>query len=363
VGRREVRPLALPAVVRRNHWKRTLLATWRDTRVLLRQFWLPLALFAVSVLVGGLIFDLLYTTSQVQDLSYSEALHAVFSMIFFEQTIPLPPQWYLQIFFFVMPLVGLAVIAQGVVNFGVMLFNKRAREDQWQVAIASTYKDHVIVAGLGRLGFRIVQQLLDFGQEVVGIEIDPKSEFIQRVMDLHVPVISGDATRLDVLQQASAKQACSIVTCTEDDMTNLEIALVARECRSDIRVVLRMFDDDMAPKVASGFQIPIAFSTSALAAPAFAAAAAGSDIRHAFYIGGQLLPLSEFTIGPDSVLAGRRIGDLESGLDLSIILHQRDGGVDLHPKPDITLQVGDRICVFASMEVLNQLSRMNLAAM
>ncbi len=122
------------------------------------------------------------------------------------------------------------------------------------MAIASTYKDHVIVAGLGRLGFRIVQQLLNFGEEVVGIEIDPNTEFVQRVMDLHVPVVSGDATRPNILEQAGIKRACSIVTCTENDLTNLEIALVARELKPDIRVVLRMFDDDMAPKVADRFQ-------------------------------------------------------------------------------------------------------------
>ena len=346
-----------------NHpsWKRYLLATWRDTRVLLRQFRIPLVLFAASILVGGFLFDRLYTHSQVQDLSYSEAVYAVFSMIFFNPDIPLPHQWYLQAFFFIMPLVGLGLIAQGVVRFGVMLFNKRARKEQWQVAIASTYKDHVIVAGLGRLGFRIVQQLLSFGEEVVGIEIDPNTEFVPRVLDRHVPVVSGDATRPNILEQAGIKRACSIVTCTENDLTNLEIALVARELKPDIRVVLRMFDDDMAPKVAAGFEISVAFSTSALSAPAFAAAAMRGDIQNAFYIGDQVLNVSELTINPHSILAGQKVGDLEQGLDLSVIAHRRGAQVDLHPKADITIQPGDQICVFASLEVLNRLGHMNLA--
>jgi voltage-gated potassium channel len=353
-----------PAVAKKpNHssWKRYLLASWRDTRVLLRQFRIPLLLFAASILVGGFLFDRLYTHSQVQSLSYSEAAYAVFSMIFFNPNIPLPHQWYLQTFFFVMPLIGLGLITQGVVRFGVMLFNKRARKEQWQVAIASTYKDHVIVAGLGRLGFRIVQQLLSFGEGVVGIEIDPNTEFVHRVMDLHVPVVSGDATRPNILEQAGIKRACSIVTCTENDLTNLEIALVARELKPDIRVVLRMFDDDMAPKVAAGFDIPVAFSTSALSAPAFAAAAMRGDIQNAFYIGDQVLNVSELTINPQSVLAGQKIGDLERSLDLSVIAHRRGAQVDLHPKADITIQPGDQICVFASLKVLNRLGHMNLA--
>jgi voltage-gated potassium channel len=344
---------------KRYPWKRYLLANWRDVRVLLRQFYVPLLLFMASVLLGGLLFDLLYKNAEIQDLTYVEAVYAIFSMIFFGQSVPFPSQWYLQIFYFAMPIVGLGLVVQGVINFGVMLFNKSAREDEWQVAIASTYKEHVIVAGIGRLGYRIVQQLLDFGDEVVGIEIDPASEFVRGVTDLKVPVILGDATRPDVLTQAGVERARVIIPCTENDLTNLGIALSARELHKEIRVVLRMFDDDMAQKVARGFNISTAFSTSALAAPAFASAATRSDITHAFYIGDHLLNVSEMTVAAGSLLIGRQVCDLERELDFTMILHNRKGKVDLHPDPNIVLEVGDQVCVFASLDVLNRLGRLN----
>jgi voltage-gated potassium channel len=344
---------------RHRSWRRYLLAYLRDVRVLFRQFSIPLLLFIVSVLAGGLVFDLLYTHSEVQDLTYLESVYAIFSMIFFGGSVPFPQQWYLQIFFFVMPIVGLALIAQGVINFGVMLFSKSAREDEWQVAIASTYRDHIVVAGIGRLGFRIVQQLLDSGEDVVGIEIDAEGEFVRRVMDWKVPVILGNAIHPDVLVQAGVEQANAVIPCTENDLTNLEIALIARELHPGIHIVLRMFDHDMAQKVARGFSINTAFSTSALAAPAFAAAATRSDIAHAFYVGDQLLNVSEFTINPGSELVGQQISTLQHRLDFTIILHRRNDQVDLHPDPNIDLRAGDRICVFASMEVLNRLGRLN----
>jgi voltage-gated potassium channel len=344
---------------RRPPWRRYLLAYGRDVRVLFRQFSIPLLLFVGSVLLGGLVFDLLYRHGEVQDLSYSEAAYAIFSMIFFGQSVPFPGQWYLQIFFFVMPMIGLALVAQGVINFGVMLFNKSAREDEWQVAIASTYRDHVVVAGIGRLGFRIVRQLLDSGEDVVGIEIDPASEFVRRVMDWKVPVIEGNATHPDVLAQAGVGRASAIIPCTENDLNNLEIALLAREIHPDIHIVLRMFDHDMAQKVAKGFNINVAFSTSALAAPAFAAAASRSDITHAFYVGDQLLNMSELTISPRSELIGQQVCELARRLDFTIVLHNRRGKMDLHPDPNIVLQAGDKIVVFASVDVLNQLGRLN----
>ncbi len=340
-------------------WRRYLLAYWRDVRVLFRQFSIPLLLFVGSVLLGGLVFDLLYRHGDVQNLSYLEAVYAIFSMIFFGDSVPFPGQWYLQIFFFVMPIVGLGLIAQGVINFGVMLFNKSSREDEWQVAIASTCRDHVVVAGIGRLGLRIVQQLLDAGEEVVGIEIDAESEFLRRVMGWKVPVIVGNATHPDVLQQAGVERAAAVITCTENDLTNLEIALIARELHPHLHIVLRMFDHDMAQKVARGFNINTAFSTSALAAPAFAAAASRSDITHAFYVGDQLLNVSELVINAGSALVGQEVCDLEHELDFSIILHNRDGKVDLHPDPSIKLQAGDQICVFASLDVLNRLAKLN----
>lgn len=342
-------------------WKRYLLAYWRDMRVLSRQFAIPLVLFVVFVLLGGLLFDLLYTHTEVQGLTYIESVYAIFSMIFFGANIPFPQHWYLQVFYFVMPIIGLALIAQGVIRFGVMLVNKSARKDEWQVAIASTYRDHVVVAGIGRLGFRIVQQLLDFDEDVVGIELDPESTFVERVMDERLPVVIGDATHPDVLQQAGVDRADAIITCTEDDLMNLEIALSAREIKEDIRVVLRMFDHDMAQKVARGFDIGIAFSTSALAAPAFAAAATRSNVAHAFYVGDHLLNVSEMTVSAGSSLEGQQVGDLERELDFSVILLNRDGDVDLHPSADTELQAGDQICVFASLDILNRLGKLNQA--
>ena len=338
---------------------RYFLAYWRDLRVLLRQFRLPLVMFIGSVLLVGLIFDLLYWDATVPDPNYAESVYAIFSMIFFGQSLPFPGQWYLQVFYFVMPIVGLGLVVQGVIAFGVMLFNKSARREEWQVAIASTYKDHVVVAGIGRLGYRIVQQLLSFGEEVVGIEIEQAGEFERRVLDQKVPVIFGDATRPEVLKQAGVDRAKAIITCTENDLNNLAIALGARELQPQIRVVLRMFDHDMAQQVARGFNIPTAFSTSALAAPAFAQAATRANITHAFYIGDHLINVSEMTVRPGSLLHGRQIRELEAELDFSIILHSRAGQIDLHPAPDIALHTGDQVCVFASIDVLNRLQRMN----
>ena len=58
------------------------------------------------------------------------------------------------------PILGLGVIAEGVIRFGVMLFNKQVRKGEWQVAVASTFRNHIVVCWLGRVGYRVVKQFM-----------------------------------------------------------------------------------------------------------------------------------------------------------------------------------------------------------
>ena len=346
----------------KSSFRRYLVASWRDVRVLFREFRVSLLLFAGVLLVGATILDGLYVSPRTgRGLSFSEALHAVFTLIFFETNIDFPDVWYLQLFFFVVPLVGLGVIAQGVVRFGVTLLGKRTGRREWQVALASTCKNHIVVCGLGRDGSRVTGQLLKFGEEVVCIELDPEGQFVESIREMGVPVIIGDAQRREILVEAGVERACAIVICTEDDLANLAIALEARELKSDIRVVMRMFDGELAKKVERGFGIHAAFSTSALSAPAFAAAATQTQITHSFYVDNELLNVGEIKVQPTSRLVGKSLAELEAELDFSVILYRGQEGIDLHPDPQIRLHGDDRIVVFASLDVLSRLSQLNKA--
>lgn len=340
--------------------RRYLQASLRDVWVLVREFRTSLWLFAAVVLLGGLALRVGYLSPDTgQHLSYPEAIYATFTLIFLETYLRFPHVWYLQILFFLIPIAGLSVIANGVVRFGVMLFNKQARREEWQVAIASTYRDHVVVCGLGRDGYRVVEQLLKFGHEVIGIERNEQGQFLDSIRSLKVPVIISDARRPSALSKAGVERAAAIVICTEDDLANLAIALEARELNPDIRVVMRMFDAELAQKVNKAFGIQAVFSTSALAAPALAAAATQTNVLLSFYVDDTLLNVSEVLIQPCSSLLGYEIAALEKKFDTSVILYKGQQTVDFHPDPQIRLQAGDKIVVFASLDTLNRLHKCN----
>ncbi|HET90855.1 MAG TPA: hypothetical protein ENN99_08985 [Chloroflexi bacterium] len=341
----------------RHDLRRNLYALWRDARVLVSQFRISLLAFATLTCVGTLLLRFFYIHPETgASITWSQALYATCMLVFTETILPFPsgPIW-IQILFFAIPLLGLIIIAEGLVSFGVAIFNIRERKEAWQMAIASTYHDHVIVCGLGRVGYRVVTALLRLGEEVIGIEQNSAGPFLGHVRQMNVPVLLGDARQENVLHQAQIERAAAIVACTEDDLSNLAIALDARTLNPEIKIVMRMFDGDLAEKVRRGFGIHTAFSTSALAAPVFAAAATRAQIDHSFYVNDTLMNVARAVIQPGSALVGSGIAQVEKEFDISIILYQGLDTWDMHPDPDITLRPGDQLVVFASLEALTRL--------
>jgi Trk K+ transport system NAD-binding subunit len=343
------------AFVKRRSLRQSIITNWRDFRVLMRAFSRPLFLFIGTLIVFGLLYRELSRLSGLTVPSPLQAIFLMLQMIFLQANMPFPDVWYLQLFFFIMPIVGIALLSAGVANLGAKLFNKAERGQDWEVALASTFSDHVIVCGVGKLGYRVIQQLLNFGQSIVAIEQDSTKPFISLVRDLDVPVILGDARLRDALTKAHIERASAIVCCTENDLTNLDIALDAREMQPGIKVVLRMFDDELAKKIERGFGIHTAFSTSGLAAPAFAAAATRAHIEYSFYVDNTLLHVSQIVVGKDSSLAGRQIEQVEREYDLTIVMHQTATETRMHPTSDDVIQTGDKLVVFASLETLGRL--------
>jgi voltage-gated potassium channel len=336
--------------------RRFLRALWRDTLVLVRQFRVSLLAFSSLLFIGTLALRLFYIHPETgQHLGWREASYATFMLLFAEMPLPFPNILWLQVLFFITPLIGLAVAADGVLRFGVALFNRQERKEAWQVAVASTYRNHVVVCGLGRVGYRVTTELLHLGEEVVGIEHNADIPFLEKLQQMKVPVLLGDARTREMLEKARVSEASAIVVCTDDDLTNLDIALDAREIKPDIKVVMRMFDGELAGRVRRGFGIRTAFSTSALAAPVFAAAATRARIDQSFYLDDVLMNVARATIGEDSPLVGRTVAWVEKELDLTVVLHEGQNTTDPHPAPDVTLREGDCLVVFASLESLARL--------
>ncbi len=142
-----------------------------------------------------------------------------------------------------------------------------------------TYKDHVILCGLGRLGYYIADELQKTGERIVVIESNQESVSIEYFRNLGIDVYIGNARQPNVLQDAGAEQCRALISVINDDYANLEIGLNARYFQPDLRLVLRIFDESMADVIKEKFDIHLTKSVSFIAAEKFASLVDVNNIK------------------------------------------------------------------------------------
>lgn len=133
------------------------------------------------------------------------------------------------------------------------------------------YKDHIILCGLGRLGYFIAEELLQKGEKFLIIEANESSPNIDYFRSRGVAVYAGNARLPRVLQDAGVARARALISVISDDYANLEIGLNAHSFQPTLRLILRIFDEQMARTIKEKLDIHLTLSMSAIADESFAA--------------------------------------------------------------------------------------------
>jgi Trk K+ transport system NAD-binding subunit len=337
---------------------RMIRAGWRDTILLLREF--RSAIIGFLILIGGFgsLYYFLSAGTGDQPASLMESFFLILTMIFLQPFKPFPDGWYLQLFYFFMPILGIGIMAQGLANFGVMFFNRSARAKEWEMAVASTFSQHVILIGLGHLGYRVVKYLHDLGQDVVVIELQPKDDLAGLVKDLGIPVLIADGSKESVQEAANIRAARSVVLCTQNDSLNLQMALKARSLNPNLDIIVRIFDNDFADALQKQFGFR-AISATGMAAPVFAALAAEVDITPPITVDGQPHSVARFKVVEKSWIADKTVLTVEEKFRVSIIMLAREHQSVYHPPAETLIQGGDELAVFGGSDQINQIIHEN----
>jgi Trk K+ transport system NAD-binding subunit len=217
---------------------------------------------------------------------------------------------------------------------------------------------HVLVCGLGNVGFRVVEELLRQEERVLVLERARDNAFIPAARRRGAAVIVGDATVPDVLRQARAAKARAVVTVTSNELINLEVGLLARDLNPSQRVVMRLTDPQLAQTLRESANIRLALSVPELAAPAFVAALFGDRVRGVFLVEGKLLAAVDLLLpNADEPWEGQTLGSLEAEFHLRPVCLVRNGEI-LRPPPSATvLSGGDRLTVLIGLGELQALLR------
>ncbi len=214
---------------------------------------------------------------------------------------------------------------------------------------------HVVVCGLGNVGYRLVEELTAMGERIVALDIATDNPFLATVRRKGVPTFIGDATVPEALKQANAGSAKAVIAATSSELANLEIALLVREMNPKQRVVLRLNDPQFAQAVRAASRIRYALSIPALAAPAFTAALFGDRVQLLFTAAGRTLVVIDVVVDPgDQFLEGKSLRALS--LDYRL-LPVSAAGRSATLLRDYRLKAGDRVTVVSELTDLERFVR------
>lgn len=251
---------------------------------------------------------------------------------------------------------ALSVAVQSVVSLEVVssLGKRRLMKEIQEL------KDHYIVCGAGRVGRRIGQEIAGRGLDCVLIETEDRAEPFESD---GYRVLTGDATKEEVLKSAGIERARGIVCAVSSDPENLYITLTARDLNQGIHIVARANEESVIPRLtragADKVVSPVITGSRQMAQMLLKPAVA--DFMELASMADKLdLELDQIEIGPGSGLAGSTVGAgaIGSTHDVIVIAVQGPGGnVAFNPGSDRTLATGDILIAMGSRDDLMDLRR------
>jgi Trk K+ transport system NAD-binding subunit len=323
-----------------------LRTAWLYAVALLREFRRTLVILLGLLVLGTVLFAITPSSAVGGGRpSLVQSLYAAWIALTGEP-FETPDVWWIAAVQGLYPLFGFLVVGEGLVRFAFLMVSRRRGEKEWMKVKASTYRDHVVLCGVGHLGYRVLQQLVARNESVVVLEKNADAQFLDAVRQTGAPLLLRDARHDEALVDAGVPHARAIIVATDDDLANMEVAIDARRLNPRIKIVMRIFDQTLASKVKDAFKLDYAFSSSALAAPAVAAMAIDCKVLSAFELAGVPHVVAEVPIDDGSDLAGRSIVEIETEHRVRVLSRRRvNGGAETPPPSGVKTLPGDVLAI------------------
>lgn len=199
--------------------------------------------------------------------------------------------------------------------------------------------DHVIVCGLRHVGLRLIEQLHGAGEQVVVIDDHHDLRLTRLVRDWDIRLIEGSARRPDTLLRASVETAAALVCAENEDLENLDVALLARRIRPDLRVVLHLTNPAVGRALTRVTGPGTVLDVPTLAAPSFVEACLARR-RHRLSIAGQDFGVVELPAAADGT-----IRSMAPGVAPIALIPAGGGEMLICPSRDAPVRPGDLVAV------------------
>ncbi len=263
-----------------------------------------------------------------------------------------------QLFTMVLITFGMGVLLYGLSSLTALLVEGELsgllRKNKMEKKIQKL-SGHFIICGGGNTGAPLMNELITNNEQVVLVE--QSEEVIEKLYDKNhnLLYIQGDCTDDVNLYNAGIEKAAGIIISLESDKNCLFVTMSARMINKKIRIISRMSDPKLEPKLkkagANRVVSPNAIGALRMASEMIRPTAV-SFLDKMLRTEGEDLRIHEVTISKGSKLTGKKI--MESGLkseyDLLILGAKDTGGqIIFNPSHTMILEKGMTLIVMGKV--------------
>jgi Kef-type K+ transport system membrane component KefB/voltage-gated potassium channel Kch len=105
-----------------------------------------------------------------------------------------------------------------------------------EVPIAGEYKDHIVLVGIHRTGYSILQTLVKSGTRFVAVDFDPV--LVKSLRSKGVPIVYGDITDEEIQEVINLGGAKAVISTVPDVKDNQTILFAVKEVNKRARIIL-----------------------------------------------------------------------------------------------------------------------------
>ena len=202
--------------------------------------------------------------------------------------------------------------------------------------MTESLRDHVVVYGFRGVARRVVKQMAKAGARVVVLQPDATPAEILAMERYEVTYLPGFGQSAESLDAAQVAHAAAAICVTDDDLLNIELALLIRERSPRVRIVVQMANAAVGRALHDIAQPGAVLNVAELASTSFVEAAV-QRTTHALDLDGE-----EFTVATQVCRQAEALQSIWT--TLTPIAVQQEGPDTLtHLRRDDSIAVGDHV--------------------
>ncbi len=321
----------------------------------LRQLQLGLALLLFTIVIGTFGFMLIEKWNFIDSI-YMTII--TISTTGFKEVEPLSETGRLFTIFLIILGVGTIAYTGGRAVqfvFETQLFRRRRMSKKLE-----ELENHYIVCGYGRMGRYICEELQS--AKVNFIVIENESNKIDKLIELGILFVNGDATSDDVLLKAGVKNAKGLVAVLSSDAENVFATLSAKVLNPKIYTVARAVEEETesklkkagADRVVKPYEIGGTRMAALLLRPGVIefidSVARETNVE---------LNIEEVAVSPNSQMVDKTLAEVPIRKELNIIvvsIKKESGKFIYNPTSSTKIESNDKLIAIGDTKNLNKLS-------